>query len=65
MDSLRWHLGSALFALIPEFRTVLGYVDDLIIVPLGILVVARLMPPHVLAGHRVAAAAQESLVSRS
>ena len=31
--------------LIPDFVPVLGYVDDLIIVPAGILLTVRLMPP--------------------
>jgi len=33
--------------LIPDFIPVLGYLDDLIIVPLGILLVIRLTPPVV------------------
>lgn len=42
--------------LIPDFIPVLGYLDDIIIVPLGILVVVRLIPPEVMAEHRAAAA---------
>ncbi|MDE2311278.1 MAG: DUF1232 domain-containing protein [Betaproteobacteria bacterium] len=38
--------------LIPDFIPVLGYLDDLIIVPVGILLVVRLLPPHVLAYSR-------------
>ena len=34
--------------LIPDFIPVLGYVDDLIVVPLGIYIALRLTPPHVL-----------------
>src|SRR6267142_5933127 len=34
--------------LIPDFIPVLGYVDDLILVPLGISIALRLIPPHVL-----------------
>ena len=34
--------------LIPDFIPVLGYLDDLLIVPLGLLVVIRLLPPDVL-----------------
>lgn len=41
--------------LIPDFVPVLGYLDDLLIVPLGILLVVRLIPPDVLAEHRAAA----------
>ena len=42
--------------LIPDFIPVLGYLDDLLIVPLGILLVVRLIPPELLAEHRAAAA---------
>ena len=42
--------------LIPDFIPVLGYLDDLLIVPLGILLVIRLMPPGLIAEHRAAAA---------
>ena len=34
--------------LIPDFIPVLGYLDDLLIVPLGLYVVIRLLPPDVL-----------------
>jgi uncharacterized membrane protein YkvA (DUF1232 family) len=34
--------------LIPDFIPVLGYLDDLILVPLGIWLVVRLLPPEVL-----------------
>ena len=37
------------FDLIPDFIPVLGYLDDLIIVPLGIALVLRLVPIDVLA----------------
>jgi uncharacterized membrane protein YkvA (DUF1232 family) len=51
--------------LIPDFIPVLGYLDDVILVPLGIAVVIRLIPPEVMAEHReMAAAAQERPVSR-
>lgn len=38
--------------LIPDFIPVLGYLDDIILVPLGILLAVRLIPPEVLAEHR-------------
>ncbi len=46
--------------LIPDFIPVIGYLDDLVIVPLGILVAVRLVPPPLLAEHRLAAAAAQS-----
>src|ERR1700676_879880 len=51
--------------LIPDFIPVVGYLDDLIIVPLGIALVVRMIPPHVMAEHRALAdAAQHRPVSR-
>ena len=51
--------------LIPDFIPVLGYLDDIIIVPLGVMLVVRLIPPENMAEHReLAAAAQERPVSR-
>src|SRR5262245_956018 len=52
--------------LIPDFIPVFGYLDDLIIVPLGIIAAVKLIPPEVMAEHRVAAAKiSEKPVSRS
>ena len=52
--------------LIPDFIPVLGYLDEVILLPLGIVLVIRLIPPGVMAEHRaLAAAAQERPVSRS
>ena len=41
--------------LIPDFVPVLGYLDDLLIVPLGIIAVVRLIPPPLMAEYRAAA----------
>jgi uncharacterized membrane protein YkvA (DUF1232 family) len=41
--------------LIPDFNTVLGYLDDLVLVPLGIVVSIRMIPPHVMAECRIRA----------
>lgn len=35
--------------LIPDFIPVLGYIDDLIIVPIGIALTIKMIPPEVLA----------------
>lgn len=52
--------------LIPDFIPVLGFLDDVILVPLGILLVIRLIPPEVMREHRdAAAAAQARPVSRT
>jgi uncharacterized membrane protein YkvA (DUF1232 family) len=52
--------------LIPDFIPIVGYLDDVILVPLGIVVVIRLIPPEVMAEHRdVAAAAQDRPVSQA
>jgi uncharacterized membrane protein YkvA (DUF1232 family) len=52
--------------LIPDFIPVIGYVDDLIIVPLGIALVIKLIPPEIMAEHReLATAAQDRPVSRT
>jgi uncharacterized membrane protein YkvA (DUF1232 family) len=41
--------------LIPDFIPVLGYVDDLIIVPLGLWLVVSLIPAEVMAEYRIKA----------
>ena len=38
--------------LIPDFIPVLGYLDDLILLPLGIMLVLRMIPKDVLAEYR-------------
>lgn len=51
--------------LIPDFIPVLGYLDDLILLPLGIALVVAMIPADVMAEHRKAAAsALERPVSR-
>ena len=42
--------------LIPDFIPVVGYLDDLIITPCGLWLSVRLIPPHVMADARTAAA---------
>jgi uncharacterized membrane protein YkvA (DUF1232 family) len=41
--------------LIPDFVPVLGYIDDVIVVPLGIALAVRLIPEPLMAEHRAAA----------
>jgi uncharacterized membrane protein YkvA (DUF1232 family) len=41
--------------LIPDFIPVLGYLDELVILPLGVLAVRSLVPPEVMAESRVRA----------
>lgn len=43
--------------LIPDFIPVIGYLDDIILVPLGIWAVIRLIPPEIMAEHRRLASA--------
>lgn len=50
--------------LIPDFIPVLGLLDDLIIVPLGILLVVHLVPPAVMADLREQAMRAEKPRSR-
>ena len=52
--------------LIPDFIPVVGYLDDLVIVPLGIWLVVSLIPPEVMAECRAKAdAAGQRPVSRA
>jgi len=51
--------------LIPDFIPILGYIDDLVIVPLGILLAVHLIPPPLMQEFRDQAAAGERPVSRA
>lgn len=52
--------------LVPDFIPVIGYLDDLLIVPAGIGFVIRLIPPEIMTEHRErAVAAQERPVSKT
>lgn len=50
--------------LIPDFVPVLGYVDDLVIVPLGIMLAVRLIPATTMDELRANAADQAKPISR-
>ena len=52
--------------LIPDFVPVLGYLDEVILLPPAILLAIRLVPPELMAEHRAAAAkAERRPVSRA
>lgn len=46
--------------LIPDFIPIFGYLDDLVLVPLFILIARRLIPSDVLAEHRERARARDN-----
>ena len=50
--------------LIPDFVPVLGYLDDLVIVPLGILLAVRLVPAELMAEFRAEAERRAKPASR-
>lgn len=51
--------------LIPDFIPVLGYLDDLLIVPLGIVLVVKLIPAPLMAEFREEALKREKPASRA
>ena len=51
--------------LIPDFIPVLGYLDDLLLLPLGIALVIKLLPPDVLRDARQAADAHPPTAPRA
>ena len=51
--------------LIPDFIPVLGYLDDLLIVPLGILLAVKLVPAHLMTEFRAEAIRREKPVSKA
>lgn len=44
---------------IPDLIPVLGYLDELVILPLGIMLAVRLVPPELMEEHRAAASSVE------
>lgn len=51
--------------LIPDFIPVLGYLDDVLLVPLGILLAVRLIPPPLMADLRAKASARGRPTSKA
>ncbi|PVM93704.1 hypothetical protein DDF67_03075 [Caulobacter endophyticus] len=51
--------------LIPDFIPILGYLDDVVLVPLGILLVVRLIPVDVMENLRTKAAGYDRPTSRT
>jgi len=51
--------------LIPDFIPVLGYLDDLIIVPLGIMLAVKVVPPALIAEFRAEADRRQKPTSRA
>ncbi|MDN5928774.1 MAG: DUF1232 domain-containing protein [Hyphomicrobiales bacterium] len=51
--------------LIPDFIPILGYLDDLIVVPLGILLAVKLVPAELMAEFRAEAARRSIPSSRA
>ena len=51
--------------LIPDFIPVLGYLDDLLIVPVGILLAVKLVPAHLMAEFRAEAIRREKPVRKA
>ena len=50
--------------LIPDFIPVLGFLDELVVLPLGIMLAVRLIPAGIMDEHRAAAAAAGKPTSR-
>jgi len=51
--------------LIPDFIPILGYLDDLVLLPLGVAWVLKMIPPEVMADCRTKAAAHQPQLSRN
>ena len=49
--------------LIPDFIPILGYLDELIVLPLGIMLAVTLIPPDIMAEHRASALAAEGALT--
>lgn len=50
--------------LIPDFIPVVGYLDDLVLIPLGVALVLRMVPPEVMADCRARAMVEPVAIRR-
>lgn len=51
--------------LIPDFIPILGYIDDLLLLPLGIWLVLKMIPPEIMAECRTKSAARKGNLPRN
>jgi uncharacterized membrane protein YkvA (DUF1232 family) len=51
--------------LIPDFIPIIGYLDDLVIIPLGIMLAVRLVPPDLMQEFREEATRRDKPVSKA
>lgn len=51
--------------LIPDFIPVLGYVDDLIVIPVGVILLVKMLPPQLLDEYRAKAESAEFMIAKS
>jgi uncharacterized membrane protein YkvA (DUF1232 family) len=51
--------------LIPDFIPVLGYLDDLMLVPLGVVLLVKLIPPGVLDEYRIKAGESDFVIAKN
>ena len=51
--------------LIPDFVPVLGYLDDIVLLPAGILLLLKLIPPQVMQEYRIKAENPELALSKN
>ena len=51
--------------LIPDFIPIFGYLDDLVLLPAGILLLLKLIPPEVIREYRIKAQTADLVISRN
>jgi uncharacterized membrane protein YkvA (DUF1232 family) len=50
--------------LIPDFIPVIGYLDDLVLIPAGIIFLMKIIPKEVMAGYREKVRSQQKITKR-